>query len=363
MELLNIPSAWKGNEILNSQYWNYQLSREEIAEIEAAIHAIQLDRSQPLKFDRLKKVFEGISEELENGKGAVLLKGIPVDRYSTEEIADVYMALCEQMGTLVRQSHSDFNSDSASRKRSQFVGYVRAETSGTSKEGKQSNDPYQFHTDRADAISLLCIRQAREGGESRLASATAIYNEIIQTHPDIARELFKDMPWIYEGEKGWMSYPLWHIHQGKFTTQYSTAYVHLSQFVSGAPKLTQKQKEGIDLLQETGLKVGIEFKLNPGDWLIANNHTVYHARSSWEMELGESDRFLLRIWYSPFNSRGLPDTPTFRTMWASVEPGKPRGGFLPSYHVPPDREITEPLSEKDAYWLNQFQKGRWVGIK
>ncbi|WP_124971104.1 TauD/TfdA family dioxygenase [Aphanothece sacrum] len=359
MDLVSLSAAWKGNELLNSPYWNYRLTSTEIAEIEAAIHALKVSHDQPIQFNQLSKTLAGVSEELENGKGAVLLKGFPVNQYSEEEIAEVYLALCRQMGLPVRESNSDF--DSPIRKNTQFITYIRAEAADSSAEGKQSNDAFKFHCDRCDVNSLLCIRQSRTGGENRLASAITIYNEMRYSYPDIAQELFKEIPFFFEGEKNWTNYPLWCIHKGKFTTQYSSAYVKLSQLVLGAPRLTEKQKQGLTLLEEIGLKVGITLRVEPGDWLLTNNHVIYHARTSWPIESGKYDRLLLRAWYTPFNSRELPDKPSFRTMWGNVKAGCPRGGFLPNHPTPPDQPITEPLSETDAYWLAQYMKGRWRG--
>ncbi|WP_046277765.1 TauD/TfdA family dioxygenase [Limnoraphis robusta] len=360
MEILKIPAAWKGDELLNSQYWNYQLSSLEIGEIEAAIHALKSSSNSPLEFPQLKKTLEAVSEELENGKGAVLLKGFPVDQYSEEELAEVYLTLCKQMGIPIRQSNSNF--DSPSREKTQFITSIRAEAD-SSKDGKQSNDAYKLHTDRYDVLSLLCVRQARIGGENRLASAVTIANEMLQSHPEIAEALFQGMPWLFEGEKGWISYPIWSIHKGKFTTQLSSTYPRLSQFVEGAPRLTEKQKQGLDLIQAIGSKMGVTLTLEPGDWLMVNNHIVYHARSSWKIESGEYDRLLLRVCFSPLNSRELPNTDTFKSIWGSVEAGKPRGGFLPNHKLPPDQAINEPLSETESYWLDRYLKVRWVGIE
>ncbi|MFB2983268.1 TauD/TfdA family dioxygenase [Microseira sp. BLCC-F43] len=360
MKLLNLPAAWKGNDLISSPYWNYRFTPEEVAEIEAGIHTLKSSGPQAIKFNQLRKTLEAVSEELENGRGAVLLKGIPVHKYSEEELAEVYLTLCKQMGSPVRESNSDF--DAPIREKRQFITYIRAEAADSSQEGKQSNDAFKFHCDRCDVNSLLCVRQARVGGENRLASAITIYNEMLQSHPEIAQELFKDIPFFFEGENSWTSYPLWCIHKGKFTTQYSSAYVRLSQLVAGAPRLTEKQKQGLDLLEEIGLKVGMMLRLEPGDWLLTNNHVIYHARSSWKIESGEYDRLLLRLWYSPFNSRELPDTHAFRTMWGSVEAGKPRGGFMPNHPTPPNQAIREPLSETESYWLAQYMKGRWRGV-
>lgn len=361
--LANCAAAWKGDELLNSTYWNYQLTSVEVWEIEAAIrnlnHPQNIDNSD-IQFNQFSKTLAKVSEELENGKGAVLLKGVPVDRYSEAEIAKVYLAMCKLMGTPIRESNSDF--DSPRRNQTQFITYIRAEAADSTQEGKQSNDAFKLHTDRCDANSLLCIRQARTGGENYLASAMTIYNEMRQSHPDIAEELLKEIPFFFEGENNWTTYPLWCIHKGKFTTQYSSAYVSLSQLIPEAPRLTEKQKQGLELLQEIGLRVGIKIRLEPGEWLIMNNHVIYHSRTSWPIEPGQYDRLLLRTWYTPFNSRELPDTQSFKTFWGEVEAGKPKGGFLPNHPTPPDQPITEPLSETDAYWLAKYMKGRWRGV-
>jgi hypothetical protein len=52
---------------------------------------------------------------------------------------------------------------------------------------------------------------------------------MLQSHPEIAASLFQEMPWLYEGEGGWINYPTWQIHKGYFTTQFSSNYPHLSQ--------------------------------------------------------------------------------------------------------------------------------------
>ncbi len=359
MDLLNIPAAWKGNDLINSKYWNYQLTPAEIAEIEAAIQSLKGSDPEAIQFNQLRKTLEAISEELENGKGVVLLKGIPVEQYSEAELTELHLTLCRQMGILIRQSNIDFNSPS--RETTQFVTYIRAEAA-SSGDGKQSNDAYKLHTDRYDALSLLCVKQARVGGENGLASAVTIYNEMLKSHPKIAEELFQGMPWLFEGENGWISYPIWYIHNGKFTTQLSSTYPRLSQFVEGAPRLSENHKEGLDLLQTIGNKVGVTLTLEPGDWLMVNNHIVYHARSSWKIESGDYDRLLLRVCFSPSNSRELPDTHAFRAMWGSVAAGQPRGGFLPNHKLSPDQAINEPLSETESYWLDRYLKVRWVGV-
>ncbi|ABG52257.1 hypothetical protein Tery_3125 [Trichodesmium erythraeum IMS101] len=359
MKLLNIPAAWTAQELLNSPYWNYSFTQEEVAEIEVGINIYQFSENQKFNFKRLKQTFASISEELENGRGIVLLKGFPVHKYSEETVADFYLFLCQQIGLPIRQSNSNFNSPL--REKTQFITYIRAESKSSS-DGKQSNDNYQLHTDRYDLLNLLCVRQAKVGGENSFASAVNIYNEMIQSHPEIAQELCKGVPWLFDGEDGWINYPIWFIHLDKFTTQLSSTYPILSQLVSGALPLTETHKKGLDLLQIIGNKSKINIKLEPGDWLIVNNHIVYHARSTWEIESGDYDRLLFRVCCSPSNSRELPDTPTFRKMWGNVQGGKPRGGFLPNHKLPPNQAICEPLSKTESYWLDRYLQVRWLGV-
>jgi hypothetical protein len=61
--------------------------------------------------------------------------------------------------------------------------------------GADPNDPntriYQtaarqtFHTDSADAVGLLCLREAMEGGDSLLVSVETIYNRMRAARPDL----------------------------------------------------------------------------------------------------------------------------------------------------------------------------------
>ena len=55
--------------------------------------------------------------------------------------------------------------------------------------GFQTNEELQFHTDGADIFALLCIRNAKTGGLSKLVSSVAIFKEIEQNRPDLARVL------------------------------------------------------------------------------------------------------------------------------------------------------------------------------
>ncbi|MEZ5230971.1 MAG: TauD/TfdA family dioxygenase [Acidimicrobiales bacterium] len=48
-----------------------------------------------------------------------------------------------------------------------------------------------FHCDAADVVGLLCLRAAQEGGQSRISSSVAVFNEFLRHDPDLVSELFE----------------------------------------------------------------------------------------------------------------------------------------------------------------------------
>lgn len=73
--------------------------------------------------------------------------------------------------------------------------------------------------------------------------------------------------------------------QGFLSVVHSGTYYELSQRHDFVPRLTEKQKEALQLFsalaQDQALKM--EFLLQPGDIQLLNNHTQQHQRSSFRV--------------------------------------------------------------------------------
>lgn len=69
--------------------------------------------------------------------------------------------------------------------------YTGSYTTGRCKTDKLTKiaDEQPFHTDWGDVVGLYCLSTAAEGGTSRLASISTIYNELAQKRPDIIQVL------------------------------------------------------------------------------------------------------------------------------------------------------------------------------
>ncbi len=58
----------------------------------------------------------------------------------------------------------------------------------------QTSARQTFHTDSSDVVGLLCLREAKEGGESLLVSTITIYNEMMARR-GLTSTISK--PWIF----------------------------------------------------------------------------------------------------------------------------------------------------------------------
>jgi hypothetical protein len=342
---LSGPSVWIGDEIKNSSRWIRDFPASGVAALDGALAAVKkkgLEWSQITRKDfplsGLDGLLADIADELENGVGIMKLRGFPVERYDEDDLRRIYFGLGTHLGTPVFQNRSG-ELMRAIRDEGAHVGRTYGETKdqkGTtflsSYARTLTNGGLRFHTDRTDVVGLLCVRQARAGGVSTLASTPAIHNAILAKRPDLLDELFGVYWRSRFGEEGTTkdtAYPLpiFGLRDGKFTSHYSLTFIEAAQMAPGVPKLTDAQKQAIDLLMATAQELCFEMTLEPGDLQLINSHVTYHGRTPFEDDFaaGQS-RLLLRIWLTMANNRPLPEG--HEILWRNIDANTPRGGIL-----------------------------------
>lgn len=369
------PSVWTGEDLKKSPWWGHMLSAQEIDDLHQAtqiakksaewllpgVPDIVPKETFPLGPAMLEKV-AGVREELENGKGLVMFRNLPVfdERFTEDDLAIMYLGFSAHVGHIILQSSSGLRS--VSRGYGLPLGRIQAEMTGeTPKGGKQTNNAFRFHTDRCDCISLLSIRTAPTGGMSRVASAPAIYNALLERDPELAQVLTEPIDRIWEGENGFFRLPVMDMTpEGKFTTQISPSYVENAQFLENTIKATPNQIRALDAIEDIGMDLGAEFLSMPGMMYFLNNHQVYHGRGSWGVtereskgHWGKEGRLLMRTWISPYNSRSLPDNEQYRFIYGNVEAGAPRGGYDQALHT---GEVPKPKIPDDHEYYGVFDK-------
>ena len=341
------PAAWHGRDMARSTDWIRPISAAAVTELDAALAAVNARglawrdiRREDFPLRGFAAELAAVAHELEHGRGLVLLRGLPVERYSEDELRQLYWGIGTHLGEpRYQNAHGELIGEVRDELR--VYGAVNqpgvAQPQGapvTSRYKARSSGPLRFHTDRADVVALLCVRQARAGGVSKIVSSVAINNAILERRPDLHALLHQDYYRTREGEerggdRSWYALPVFGVRAGRFTSQYSRTFVEAAQRIAGIPRMTAAQDEALDLLADVAEELCFEMELRAGDIQLLNNHVTYHARTAFvDDESSGRDRLLYRLWLSMPNSRALP--PGFDVLWGSIEPGAPRGGIAQS---------------------------------
>ena len=102
--------AWLAGDIQDSD-WIYHLSAAEIAELEAAMQAVEqqgialidIDRSN-FQIPQLLRNLQHVQDSVLHGIGFALLRGLDVTRYTKTQCAILHMGLGVNLGELVPQN-------------------------------------------------------------------------------------------------------------------------------------------------------------------------------------------------------------------------------------------------------------------
>ena len=340
------PCAWHGRDMAASRRWIRDLDGAAVDCLEAALDAVRGKAWRDIASDDfplpgLEPLLADIADELEDGCGIVKLRGFPVARHGEEDLRRMLFGLGTRLGTPMFQNRSG-ELMRAIRDEGAHVGrtYGQIEGAGDGKAFLSSyartltNGALRFHTDRTDVVGLLCVRQARAGGVSRLVSTPAIHNAMLERRPDLLEELFGGIWRSRFGEEATTresvyELPVFGIRDGRFTSHFSLTFIEAAQLVDGVPRLTARQKEAIDMLLALADELCFEMTLEPGDLQLINSHVTYHGRTPFEDDAANGrDRLLLRLWLSMPGSRALPEG--HEVLWRSIEAGRPRGGIAQS---------------------------------
>lgn len=335
--------VWHGGDIAESTRWVRALTPADIAEIDAALQQVKRRglawhevTSADFPLTGATELLDGVADDLENGLGIVKLRGLPVDRYGEDELRCIWFGLAHNLGRPVWQNRAA-ELMRAIRDEGREVGqrYGQIQDGGgtflSSYARTLSNGQLRFHTDRCDVVGLLCVRQARAGGVSKLASSAAVHNAMLARRPDLAAALYEDVWRSRLGEERGgenVAYPLPVFGQrdGRFTSHFSLTYIEAAQKMTQVKRLTDRQREAIDMLMALAEELCFEMRFAPGDMQFVNNHVIYHARTAFEDDpSADQGRLLLRVWLSMPNSRALPVS--HAVLWRATAAGALRGGI------------------------------------
>lgn len=323
VEMQQNPSQWlhtysdaETHELVKSAK-RYVSSGRDIADMQ------QADVPLPQTSERLAD----LKSCLLDGMGARVLRGLDLAELSDVEAAAVFYAVGLHLGCARSQNAAGH-----------LLGHVRdVGVQGASAQTRiyQTSERQTFHTDSCDVVGLLCLREAKSGGDSLLVSTVSIYNRMMRERPDLAKLLFDPIATdrrgeVPEGENPYFEIPVFNWFDGQLTGVYQRQYIDSAQRFEGAMRLTEQHVEALDLFDELANDPELHFtmRLQPGDMQFVYNHPLLHDRTGFEdhAEPGKK-RHLYRLWLAMDGDRELP--PCFAQRFGRTTVGDRGGIFTP----------------------------------
>jgi len=123
--------------------------------------------------------------------------------------------------------------------------------------------------------------------------------------------------------------PVFGVHKGRFSSQYSRSYIESAQKFHATPRLRKEQDEALDLLADLASELCLQTRMEPGDIQLLNNHVTYHSRTAIvDFDEPDKKRLVYRLWLSTPESRELPAN--YEVLWGLTGAGAMRGGVTPA---------------------------------
>ena len=288
---VDLPSVWARADFPDETAWSFDLSSE--------------DRQALIAYGRggasqdLAGQFGGAAARwldlLNTGPGFLRLRNFPIDALTQPEIERAYLGLGTLLGRPVGQDR-DAN----------VLTHIRDERGepGPGVRKYRTNLRQDFHSDGSDLVGLLCLHPAKAGGQSKIASAHAVYNEMLRRAPRLVEIMYQSMPWDRNDEQSPGEAPFFELApitevNGLLRVFFIAWYIRGSQRHPSAPRLTDDQHAALRLVESIANDpdFNIEMKFQPGDVQLLNNSTVLHSREQYT-DHDETDRrrHLLRLW-------------------------------------------------------------------
>lgn len=263
-------------------------------------------------FQALAPLLEQSRNELRQGRGFSLLRGLPLGRWSKDRARLAAWGLGTWIGEHVSQTVQGLR----------LVDVTDVTGKEPSPRQYKTSQELRLHTDPAsDIIGLACVQDAKAGGESVITSAVAVHNAMLAQRPDLLALLYQGFHWHRFGEgrpeDGPFTrdlVPVFAQERGQLSCRYVRSPIAAGHKEAGVP-LTDAQIEALDLLDRlcASPELRVSFRMQAGDLLLVNNLAVLHARTQFEdhPQIGKR-RHMVRLWLQgPDGFRAVPAAMNF----------------------------------------------------
>ena len=296
-------AAWRGDDLAGSDEWIITVEDAHRRELHDAVrHAIATGRpTADLTADAfpLPTLMSSIAEwrsVLVDGRGFVLVRGLPVDEWTEQEAEVACWCLGLHLG---RPGAQNGDGD--------LLGHVLDlgdDANHPASRLYRTNQHIRFHCDAADAVGLLCLRPAPEGGASRLVSSVTVFDRLLVEDPEATATLFEPFSLDTRLEDG-VEPRFTEVPPCRFDGERLRTFMHCDYFGSvdrhRGVEIPDRHREALAAWERIAETPGVhlDMDLEPGDFQLVSNHTVVHARTGYrDHDDPARRRHLLRPWLS-----------------------------------------------------------------
>ena len=311
---IDSPAAWRPDDFKEDDSWIVRFEPEMLDELDSAVAACKqrgIGAFEATKDDfvapRVAICLREVERELDSGRGFVMMRGLPVEKYTADDLRLLYWGLGVHLGTPISQNGlGELISEVTDRGYDHSVENVRGYTT------RGGQNP---HTDHGDVVGLLCVHPAKSGGKSAIASSISVFNEILRTRPDYLDYLATGLHWDLRGEGPTRDLdevtknklPMFSYFDGVLSVKFNGKTSVAGMKKAGMP-LSEEALAAIayvrDLARSDAFRLDMDFQ--PGDIQLLCNHSILHARTGYEDWLEEHRRRrLYRLWVNLPNGRKL----------------------------------------------------------
>lgn len=301
------PSAWTASELTADDAWRFEVPPNLVEALDHLLDDFVTAGTDPGELTRevvdlgaSGQVIDSWREMVEFGRGVALVRGFPVDRWGIDRTA---------LATWCIGLHLGF--PGAQNPQGDLLGHVRDDGEAGRDDNVrlyQTSRDIRFHCDYADVVGLMCLRQSQHGGDSLIASSTAVHDELWRIDESAVRRL-QEPVWLDLRNED--STPAVAVRPFAFDGDRMRVFYHSDYFRSadrhgGEYAVRDGLRAALDRFDAIAAdpRFSVRMRLEPGDLQLLSNHAIVHARSAYEDDL-ESPRHLLRLWLSLTEERRM----------------------------------------------------------
>jgi len=293
---------WRTDEVGDG--YVFHLTDDHVVELDAALVHAESRVDDVLDITRdvfplptLAPELARITDDLVNGLGMVLMRGVPVERYSKDRASAIYWGVGMHLGHPWPQNA-----------KGHLLGDVtdqgRAIDDPTARGNELGGIPLPFHSDGSDLVGLFCLDAGAGGGDSLVANAVTIHNDLVRDEPDLAAELYQPFPYDLRGEqapgsKPWYTMPVFTRREDRLFVRYIRPYIESSRRHADAPRPSDAARAALDRLDAmcADPQYRVAMGMQAGDMQFVNNYHVLHGRDGYRDDRAAGKiRHLKRLW-------------------------------------------------------------------